>query len=105
MDYQGAIKHFSVSYGQVYPWVKKFREGGEEGLTDCRGQHKPERTLDENERLKLENKESKDRIDYLETKIALLKKLQNVGRRSAGNDTDNTSNIDFNPRPKVAAIY
>ncbi|MBO3093150.1 helix-turn-helix domain-containing protein [Schleiferilactobacillus harbinensis] len=100
MDYQGAIKHFGVSYGQVYSWVKKFRESGEEGLTDRRGQRKPESTLDENERLKLENKESKARIDYLETKIALLKKLQDVERRSAGNDTDSTNILPFTNSPK-----
>ena len=100
MDYQGAIKHFGVSYGQVYSWVKKFRESGEEGLKDRRGQHKPENTLDENQRLKLENKQSKARIDYLETENALLKKLQNVERRSAGNNTDNTNILPFKNSPK-----
>ncbi|MBT9046482.1 transposase, partial [Lactobacillus delbrueckii subsp. bulgaricus] len=62
--------------------------------------HKPENTLDENQRLKLENKQSKARIDYLETENALLKKLQNVERRSAGNNTDNTNILPFKNSPK-----
>ena len=32
-DYKGAASQFEVSYSQVYSWVKKCRESGEEGLS------------------------------------------------------------------------
>lgn len=35
-DYKGAASRFEVSYSQVYSWVKKYRESGEEGLEDRR---------------------------------------------------------------------
>ncbi|WP_260302349.1 helix-turn-helix domain-containing protein [Schleiferilactobacillus harbinensis] len=82
--YSGAIERFSISYNQVYSWVKKFQEKGEEGLRDRRGQHKPESALDQVERLKLDNKRIQARNEYLETENALLKKLQEVERRDAG---------------------
>ncbi|PRO90606.1 transposase, partial [Lactiplantibacillus pentosus] len=40
MDYVGATTHFTVSYGQVYAWVKKFKQGGPDALADRRGKTK-----------------------------------------------------------------
>lgn len=36
--YAEAAKHFDVTYGQVYSWVKKYKEHGHDGLCDRRGQ-------------------------------------------------------------------
>lgn len=96
MDYSGAVQQFGVSHGQVYSWVKKLREIGEKGLEDRRGQRKPESPLKENDRLRLENKKNKARIEYLETENALLKKLQEVERRNAGK----TNILPFKNSPK-----
>ncbi|MCD2257574.1 helix-turn-helix domain-containing protein [Lactobacillus sp. CC-MHH1034] len=40
MDYTGATKQYDISYGQVYAWVKKFKQGGPEALVDRRGKAK-----------------------------------------------------------------
>lgn len=78
-----AIKH-KVSYQQVYGWVKKYKELGEAGLEDRRGQ----RTRSQEPRTELE--EAKIRIAQLErelyiTKIErdLLKKVDELERRDA----------------------
>jgi len=40
LDYNAAVQQFQVSYGQVYAWVKKFKQGGPEALQDRRGKDK-----------------------------------------------------------------
>ncbi|MGG4394941.1 helix-turn-helix domain-containing protein [Paenibacillus thiaminolyticus] len=39
-DYRKTADHFQVSYQQVYQWVKKFEEGGQDALKDGRGRTK-----------------------------------------------------------------
>ena len=75
---------YQVSYQQVYGWVKKYKELGEAGLEDRRGQ----RTRSQEPRTELE--EAKIRIAQLErelyiTKIErdLLKKVDELERRDA----------------------
>lgn len=39
-DYQETAKHFSVSYQQVYQWVRKYKSSGIDALKDRRGRNK-----------------------------------------------------------------
>ena len=78
-----AIK-YSVSYQQVYTWVKKFKELGEAGLEDRRGK----RIAEQEPRTELE--EARIRIAQLEHELYmarmerdLLKKLDELERRDA----------------------
>ena len=41
-DYQEAANTYHVSYQQVYQWVKKYEDGGDEALKDKRGRKKEE---------------------------------------------------------------
>jgi transposase len=84
-NYTKAADLFKVSYGQVYSWVKKFKQGGESALADRRGKAKEDNgQLTEIERLKLENKRLQARLTYVSTEAAVLKKLQELERRNAG---------------------
>lgn len=88
-NYIEAMKHFNVSYGQVYAWVKKFKQGGESALADRRGKAKEDNgQLSEVDRLKLENKRLQARLTYVSTEVALLKKLQEIERRNAVQTTN-----------------
>ncbi|MPY17873.1 helix-turn-helix domain-containing protein [Paenibacillus glucanolyticus] len=40
-DCQKAAKEHKVSYQQVYEWVKKFEDGGEDALQDGWGKRRP----------------------------------------------------------------
>ena len=78
-----AIK-YQVSYQNVYTWVKKYRELGEAGLEDRRGQ----RTAQQEPRTEAE--ELRVRIAQLEHELYitqverdLLKKLEEIERREA----------------------
>lgn len=84
MDYVGATRQFNVSYGQAYAWVKKFNQGGPDALEDRRGKDKEDNgQLTENEKLVLENKRLKARLERLATENALAKKIQELERRNA----------------------
>lgn len=54
-NYKETAVLYDVSYSQVYSWVKKHENDGEEGLIDKRGHHKLDDELDEIERLRREN--------------------------------------------------
>jgi len=43
-------RHFQVSYQQVYQWVKKFEDGGQDALMDGRGRKKAPEELTEADR-------------------------------------------------------
>lgn len=81
MDYTGATKQYDISYGQVYAWVKKFKQGGPEALVDRRGKAKSDDGhLSANERQSLEIKRLKARLEYVSTENALLKKFAELER-------------------------
>lgn len=75
-DYKGAASRYEVSYSQVYSWVKKYRESGEEGLEDRRGQHKSDEEVDELERLRRENLRLKRQLEERDMLCELLKKVK-----------------------------
>jgi transposase len=81
-NYQKAAKVYQVSYSQVYSWVKKYDEGGENALLDRRGKAKDEAALTELDRLKLENRKLLRKNRELEVENAVLKKLEELERRS-----------------------
>ncbi|WCR26057.1 helix-turn-helix domain-containing protein [Paenibacillus thiaminolyticus] len=49
-DYRKTADHFQVSYQQVYQWVKKFEEGGQDAIKDGRGRTKAPKELTEADR-------------------------------------------------------
>lgn len=51
-DYKSTAKLYNVSYSQVYGWVRKYDQQGENALIDNRGRHKTDDELDENECLR-----------------------------------------------------
>ena len=78
-----AIK-YQVSYQQVYTWVKKYRELGEAGLEDRRGQRTAQQEpRTEEERLRIENAQLKHELYLAKMERDLLKKLEEIERREA----------------------
>ncbi|VEF47428.1 transposase [Bacillus freudenreichii] len=80
-NYQEATRKYQVSYQQVYSWVRRYQQDGEQGLQDRRGkslESKP--TLTEEEKLQLRIKELEHRNQYLEAENGLLKKLKDIER-------------------------
>lgn len=82
LNYAQAIEKYEVSYQQVYSWVKKYQQHGEEALKDHRGRNKSSEFLTEEERLKLRVKELEARNKHLEMENDFAKKLQEIQRRS-----------------------
>lgn len=82
LDYVKAIEKYRISYQQVYSWVKKYQQYGEEALKDNRGRNKSSEFLTEEERLKLRVKELEARNKHLEMENDFAKKLQEIQRRN-----------------------
>ncbi|GBG95898.1 hypothetical protein LFYK43_23570 [Ligilactobacillus salitolerans] len=65
-QYAAAMKHFNVSHGQVYSWVRKYEQHGPEALADRRGKNKEQKgELTENEKKDLEIKRLRARLEYV----------------------------------------
>lgn len=75
-NYKKAAKRYDVSYSQVYSWVKKYDELGEDGLNDKRGRHKSDNEVDELERLRRENLRLKRKLEERDMVVELLKKVK-----------------------------
>jgi transposase-like protein len=75
-DYKGTAALFDVSYSQVYTWVRKYLENGEDGLADRRGHHKTDDEVDELERLRRENLRLKRQLEEQNMVVELLKKVK-----------------------------
>jgi transposase-like protein len=80
-DYQKAAVDFKVSYQQVYQWVKKYEDGGDEALRDKRGKKKIETALSPEEKVKLEIQKLEKENERLRAENAFLKKLEEIERR------------------------
>ena len=74
-NYKETASKFNCSYTQVYQWVKKYSENGEDGLSDKRGHRKSEEALTDTEKLEREMAKLRKRNEELEMEIKLLKKL------------------------------
>ena len=80
-----ALETFSNWFhGQYYEQLGKLQQGGQDALADHRGKGKEDNgRLTENEKLVLENKRLKARVERLSTENALAKKIQELERRAA----------------------
>ena len=79
-NYKETASHYDVSYSQVYSWVKKYNETGDDGLIDKRGHHKSDDELSELEILRRENVRLKRKLEEQERIALLLKKVQEFER-------------------------
>ncbi|PWW31261.1 helix-turn-helix protein [Cytobacillus oceanisediminis] len=52
-DFKKTAEAYEVSYQQVYQWVRKYENGGDEALKDNRGRTKEEAELSQEEKMKL----------------------------------------------------
>ncbi len=90
-DYKGAAYKYSVPYANVYNWVKKYNERGEDGLHDYRGrpstngEKKELSDLDkkdiEIEKLKKELERSKMVIEVLKKNIEIQEQMEKDSRK------------------------
>jgi transposase len=80
-DYQKTAGQFQVSYQQVYQWVKKFEDGGQDALKDGRGRKKAPEELTEADQQNLKMKKMEYEIERLRAENAFLKKLEELERR------------------------
>ncbi|WP_277874808.1 helix-turn-helix domain-containing protein [Aeribacillus composti] len=72
---------YEVSYQQVYQWVKKYENGGEEALKDKRGRKKEEAKLSPEGKMKLEMKKLERENERLRAENLFLRKLEEIERR------------------------
>ena len=79
-NYKETAALYNVSYSQVYSWMKKYDNDGEEGLIDKRGHHKLDDEVDELERLRRENVRLKRQLEEKDMTVELLKKVKEFGR-------------------------
>lgn len=80
-QYKLAAKEYEVSYTQVYQWVKKYLENGEEGLVDNRGKHKSDDEVDETELLRRKVARLERQLEETKMENILLKKVKEIERR------------------------
>ena len=80
-DYTHTAAYFDVSYAQVYNWVRKYQDQGEEGLADKRGHRKTDDEVSELERLRRENARLKKQLEENDMLEQLLKKVEEFGGR------------------------
>ena len=80
-NYKETAIKYGVNYAQVYTWVQKYKEHGEEGLHDKRGRSKNESEMTEEEKLRYQLKKEQARNKYLEMENKALKKLEEIERR------------------------
>ena len=79
-NYKETASVYSVSYSQVYSWVRKYDEKGDDGLSDKRGRHKSDDELSELELLRRENIRLKKKLEEQERIALLLKKVKEFER-------------------------
>lgn len=80
-DYQTTAETYKVSYQQVYQWVKKYEDGGDEALKDKRGRKKEEIELTPEEKTNLQMKRLERENERLRAENLFLKKLEEIERR------------------------
>ncbi|MDE5416363.1 IS3 family transposase [Alkalihalobacterium chitinilyticum] len=75
-DYQETASTYNVSYQQVYQWVKKYEDGGEEALKDKRGKKKEEAQLSPEEKINLQMKKLERENERLRAENLFFKKVR-----------------------------
>ena len=81
LDYKTTAKVFETTYANVFNWVKKYKEKGEDGLGDKRGRHKTDVEVDEMTLLKRQLKQKEHELEMALLEVRLLKKLDEIERR------------------------
>ena len=81
LDYKTTAKVFETTYANVFNWVKKYREKGEDGLSDKRGRRKTDEEVDEITLLKRQLKQKEHELEMAQLEVKLLKKLDEIERR------------------------
>lgn len=89
-DYKTIADKYSVTYGQVYNWVKKYKNHGNAGLEDGRGKGKPQSIMTEDEMKDAEIKALKERNKYLEMENEVLKKRREFEREMMNQKVNNS---------------
>ena len=83
-DYKGAADKYSVPYANVYKWVKKYNESGEDGLSDSRGRpssKEPKHELSDIEKKEIEIEKLKQELKRKDMVIEVLKKNIEIQER------------------------
>lgn len=83
-DYKGAADKYSVPYANVYNWVKKYNESGEDGLSDSRGRpssKEPNYELTDLEKKDVEIEKLKRELERSKMVIEVLKKNIEIQER------------------------
>ncbi len=81
LDYKTTAKVFETTYTNVFNWVKKYKEKGEDGLGDRRGCHKADEEVDEMTLLKRQLRQKVHELEMALLEIRMLKKLDEIERR------------------------
>lgn len=93
LDYKTTAKVFETSYANVFNWVKKYKEKGEDGLGDKRGRHKTDEEVDEVTLLKRQLKQKEHELEMALLENRLLKKLDEIERRRSIEQADMKMNM------------
>lgn len=83
-DFKGAADKYSVPYANVYNWVKKYNEAGEDGLSDSRGRpssKEPKHELTDIEKKDIEIEKLKRELERSKMVIEVLKKNIEIQER------------------------
>lgn len=83
-DFKGAADKYSVPYANVYNWVKKYNESGEDGLSDSRGRpssKEPKHELSDIEKKDIEIEKLKRELERSKMVIEVLKKNIEIQER------------------------
>lgn len=80
-NYQVTAETYKVSYQQVYQWVRKYENGGDEALKDKRGRINVEAELSPEKKIQLEMKRLERENERLRAENLFLKKLEEIERR------------------------
>ena len=83
-DYKGAADKYTVPYANVYNWVKKYNECGEDALKDNRGRpssNEPKKELTLEEKQALEIEKLKRELERQKMIVEILKKNEEIRKR------------------------
>lgn len=83
-DFKGAADKYSVPYANVYNWVKKYNESGEDGLSDSRGRPSSKEIkheLSDIEKKEIEIEKLKQELKRKDMVIEVLKKNIEIQER------------------------
>lgn len=80
-DYKDTAEHFGGNYAQIYNWVKRYIQDGEDGLSDKRGKRKKEEELTDLEKANRRIQQLEKENERQRMELELLKKLEALERK------------------------